>query len=87
MLYISHFLYPFVLHEQADKLGVQEPDDIGMSSGNNQINVSNRVIDAGDGWRKGWGAAIVMLHQVWQMSDNADSAISVPALPKLSSVH
>lgn len=72
--------------QPADKLGVQEPDDGGMSSGNNQINGSNKVIDAGDGWWKGWGAAIVMLHQVWQMSDNADSAISVPALPKLSSV-
>lgn len=57
---------------------------LGFSSGNNQINASNQVINGGDGWRKvcwegGWGGAIaiVMLHQVWQMSDTADSTISV----------
>lgn len=56
---------------------------LGFSSGNNQINASNQVINAGDGWWKvcweglGWAVAIVMLHQVWQMSDTADSTISV----------
>lgn len=52
----------------------------------NQINVSNQVINAGDGWWKGWGAAIVMLRQVWQMSDTADSVISAsdPLVPSLA---
>lgn len=27
---------------------------------------------------KGWGAANVMLRQVWQMPDTADSTMSVP---------
>ena len=49
-----------------------------FSSGNNRINVSNQVINAGDGWRKGLGAANVMLRQVWQMSDTAVATICVP---------
>lgn len=57
---------------------MKDPDDAGFSPGNNQINESNRVINAGDGWWEGWGAANVMLRQVWQMSDTADSTMSVP---------
>lgn len=46
--------------------------------------MSNQVINAGEGWWEGWGAAIVMLHQVWQMADIADSTISVPDPLRLS---
>lgn len=35
-----------------DKLGI---NDARFSSGNNKINASNQVINAGDGWRRGWG--------------------------------
>lgn len=63
-----------------------DPDGAEFSSGNNQINMSNQVINAGDGCWKGWGAAIVMLRQAWQMSDTADSTISVPDRLMLSLV-
>lgn len=53
--YLTSFLPSKSSGNTEDKLGI---NDAGFSSGNNKINASNQVINAGDGWRKGWGVCV-----------------------------
>lgn len=59
----------------------QDEQQINPVKGKNGIDGSNRVINAGDGQRKGCRADAAILYQVWQISDKAESPLSFPGAP------